>query len=102
MQIIWNQEVAEQMRSTHTVLELETFKVEDKDVTTYCVVPPEKIGINGFATLETYKTLHEGFVKAMKENDSKLCNDIAEHLKGQFGGELDTFYEEILKRFNNT
>ena len=102
MQIIWNQEVAEKMRGTHTVLELETFQVKDQDITAYCVVPPEKIGINGFATLETYKTLHEGFIKAMKDGDSKLCNDIAEHLRGQFGGELDSFYEEILKRFNRT
>jgi hypothetical protein len=102
MQIIWNSEVAERMRGTHTVLELETFRVQDRDVTTYCVVPPEKIGINGFASLETYKTLHEGFIKAMKENDAKLCQDISEHLMGQFGGELDTFYEEILNRFHST
>ena len=101
MQIVWNSEAAESLKNTHTLLELETFDVNGSPLTAYCVVPPEKISMDGFAMLETYKNLHESFVKAFKENDSKLCSEIAEHLMGKFGGELDSFYEEILKRFSN-
>ena len=50
------------------------------------------------ALLDRYIELHEGFVKAYKENNYKLCEDIAEHLMGKFGGELDSFYTEILAR----
>ena len=102
MQIIWNSEAVEKLKGSHTLLELETFDVEGKPLTAYCVVPPEKIGIDGFAMLETYKNLHNEFVKAFKSGNAKLCYDISEHLMGKFGGELDSFYEEILKRFSNT
>ena len=101
MQIVWHPEIIEKLKGTHTLLELETFDVKGTPMTTYCVVPPEKIGITGFAMLETYKNLHDGFIKAFKEGNGKLCSDIAEHLMGKFGGELDSFYEEILKRFSN-
>ena len=100
MQIIWDQAAAEQLRNSHTVLELETFDVKGIRVPTYCVVPAEKIGIDGFAMLERYKELHAGFVKAYYDKDYKLCHDIVEHLMGKFGGELDTFYDEIMGRIN--
>lgn len=99
MQIIFNKEAAEQMKDTQLVLELETFNVEGQELYTFCVVPADKIPLTEFAQLSAYKELHAGFVKALKEKDHKLCEDIAEHLMGKFGGELDTFYEEILKRF---
>lgn len=102
MQIIWDYQAVLQLRKTHTVLELETFDVKGIPVTTFCVVPPEKIGLTGFSTLDKYVELHEGFIKALKEKDYKLCKDIAEHLMGQFGGELDSFYEVIVNRINES
>jgi hypothetical protein len=103
MQIIWDQTIVEQVKKSHTVLELETFEVPGRGpITTYCVVPAEKIGINGFAHLDKYIELHQAFVQAFfKDQNYKLCRDISEHLIGQFGGELDTYYEEILKRIRN-
>ena len=98
MQIVWDQTVVEHLKNSHTVLELETFDVKGTPVTTYCVVPPEKIGLEGFSKLNDYVTLHEEFIKALKLKNYQLCKDIAEHLAGQFGGELDSFYEEILNR----
>jgi hypothetical protein len=98
MQIIWNKSVADQLKKTHTVLELETFEVNGDPVVTYCVVPVEAIGTEGFATLDRYKDIHHAFITAYNEKNYKLCLDAAEHLMGQFGGELDSFYEEITKR----
>lgn len=100
MQIIWDYQAVLQLKKTHTVLELETFDIKGIPVTTYCVVPPEKIGLTGFSTLDKYVELHEGFIKALKEKNYKLCQDISEHLMGQFGGELDSFYEAIVSRIN--
>jgi hypothetical protein len=101
MQIVWDQAAVQRLKNSHTILELETFDVKGSPVTAFCVVPAEKIGLSGFATLERYKGLHTAFVAAYYDEDYKLCKDIAEHLMGQFGGELDTFYEEILSRINN-
>ena len=97
MQIIWSQEAADKLSSSHTVLELETFDVKGKPVTTYCVVPAEKL-LSEMSQLGNNVDLHRGFIAALKDKNHKLCQDIAEHLMGRFGGELDSFYEEILKR----
>jgi hypothetical protein len=102
MQIVWNKEAADKLKNSHTVLELESFPVNGEMLTAYCVVPPEKIGIEGFAMLDNWTDLHNEFVKAYRAGNKKLCIDISEHLMGKFGGELDTFYEEILSRLSNT
>lgn len=100
MQVIWDKDAAEQLTKTHTLLELETFDVKGIAVKTWCVVPPEKIGLDSFHTLENYKEIHAAFVKAYYDGEYKLCRDAAEHLVGHWGGELDSFYEEILKRID--
>jgi hypothetical protein len=98
MNIIWDQATAQKLRGAHTVLELETFEVKGAPITTYCVVPAEKIGLSELANLEQNKLLHASFVEAFKTQNVALCTDLARVLTGKFGGELDTFYEEILKR----
>jgi len=102
MQIIWDQTVAERLQNTHTILELETFDVEGKQLTAYCVVPVDKIPLSEFPQLANQKELHSAFVQAFRDKNYKLCRDIAEHLEGKFGGDLDSFYEEILKRIPMT
>lgn len=101
MQIIWDQTVVEQLKQSHTLLELETFDVKGVPITTWCVVPADKIGISGFTTLQNYVDIHKAFIKAFNEGNYKLCEDCLEHLPGQFGGELDSFYEEIARRIEN-
>ena len=101
MQIIWDQSVIQKLKNSHTLLELETFEVKGSPVTTYCVVPADKIGLNNISTLDRYTELHSAFVKAYYDKNYQLCRDIAEHLMGQFGGECDTFYKEILNRIKD-
>lgn len=100
MQIVWNKEVAHRLMQSHTVLELETFPVNSTELTAYCVVPSEKL-INEMFHLESLKELHAGFIQALKDKNYQICLDASEHLIGKFGGELDSFYEEIIKRINN-
>ena len=98
MHIVWDKEAVKELRKKHTVLELESFPVNGEMFSAWCVIPAEKI-VPELGSLNAYIELHEGFVQAYKEKDAKLCTDIAEHLMGKFGGELDTFYTEILSRF---
>ena len=97
MQIVWDKLAIEQMRGKHTLLELETFDFKGEPVTTYCVIPPEKI-INDLAILDSLKDLHNKFLEAFKNQDLGACEMLSQQLTGRFGGELDTFYEEIIKR----
>jgi len=101
MQIIFDQEIAKQLESSHCILELETFDYKGEPRTAYCVVPAEKIPLSDFPTLGNIKELHSTFIKSYNSKDYKLCEDIAEHLIGKFSGELDSFYNEILKKISN-
>ena len=87
----------EKLKNSHTVLELETFDVKGTPVTCYCVVPAEKV-IDELPHLNSYKTLHAEFLTAYNTKNYQLCRDISAILMGKFGGELDSFYQEILSR----
>jgi hypothetical protein len=100
MQIIWNQAAAESLRNSQTVLELETFAVGDQNITAYCVVPAERV-FPDIARLDNIKELHQAFISALNEKNYQLCQDIAPELIGRFGGELDSFYQEILDKIKN-
>lgn len=100
MQIVWDPIAVEQLRKKYTVLELETIQVEDQTLQAWCVLPMEKIGLD-LQHIDKYILLHQEFVRAFKDHNQQLCEDLAEHLIGQFGGELDTFYTEILSRFKS-
>ena len=100
MDIIFSRPVAEELSERYLVLELEPHVVQDDILETFCVVPTEKIPLTELTMLDHWKKLHQEFVQANKDKNSKLCNDLAEHLKGKFGGDLDEFYDIVCSRFS--
>lgn len=98
MQLIFGKDAANQLRDRYTVLELETFDVDGKLLEVFCVVPAEKIALTEITTIEHITKLHNDFVEALKRKEYKLCKDLYIHLIGRFAGELDSFYDEIIKR----
>lgn len=101
MQLIFGKDVAEKLRERYTVLELETIDVEGKPLDVFCVVPAEKIALSELTTIEHSTKLHNDFVDALNRQDYKFCQELSIHLIGRFGGEVDSFYEEILKRISS-
>jgi hypothetical protein len=101
MQIVWHPDAVKKLSSAHTVLELESFPVNGEMLHAWCVVPPEKIGLDGLSSLPALTDLHAKLIAAWKVRDFKLCEDIIPHLVGKFGGELDSFYEELTKKITN-
>jgi hypothetical protein len=97
MQIIWNKEAAQSLQKSHTVLELETFAVGDQTITAYCIIPAERV-FPEITRLDNIKELHQAFIDAFNNKNYQLCQDLAPELIGRFGGELDTFYQEILNK----
>ena len=57
MDIIFSRQVAEELQERYTVLELETFEVEDKTLETFCVVPGDKIPVEEVVKLDHWKKL---------------------------------------------
>lgn len=98
MHIVVGREVAEQLSERFTVLELETLEQDGQTVTAYCVVPAEKIPLGEMTILNQWTELHANLIKEYYNNNYQFCQDAIEHLMGKFGGELDSFYEEILSR----
>jgi len=98
MQVIFGRETANQVAERYTVLELETFHANGKDIPTFCVVPADRIPLHEAATVEDNKTLHQEFIDSYNLNKYQTCIDLYPRLKGLWGQELDSFYDAILEK----
>ena len=94
MFITTNQEAVEKLKTNYTVLELETIAGK----TAWCVVDAEKIPLLEIPMIEKQKELHAAFIAEYNKGNAKFCQDAYEHLIGRWGGQIDSFYEEILNR----
>jgi hypothetical protein len=96
MHIIFGDAINE-IPDSFTILELDTFKLNDTEVkTAYCVV--EKIPLVEFTTLQSYKNLHADLIRYYREKKWNFCEQAIESLLGKWNGELDTFYLSLNER----
>lgn len=100
MHIIFGDAVKE-IPDSFIVLELDTFRstADSEPVTAYCVV--EKVGLTEFATLEACRNIHADLIRFYKQRYWNYCEGAIEGLMGKWGGELDSFYTDLLKRVMN-
>jgi hypothetical protein len=79
-------------------LELDTFRIADSNntVIAYCLV--EKLAPDEFATMDSYKKIHTDLLDAYRKQHWNYCEQAIAGLMGRWGGELDTFYADLLKR----
>lgn len=98
MNIIFGKEQAEQLSSSHTVLELDTFKIINKNmrVTAYAVI--DAVPLADMSKLDNLKTLHSTLIESYNQKLWDVCIDLTDHLWGAWGGELDSFYSNLLER----
>ena len=68
----------------------------------FCIVPIEKIGLAELPRLEHNKHLHNEFTRAYRQGEYRVCQELYEHIKDNFSGELKTFYDEILERISKS
>jgi hypothetical protein len=102
MEIIFGKENAEKLREKYTVLDLETIDVEGQPLEVFCVIPADKITLTDMPQLESWVKLHHDFINGYQSGQYSYCRDAAGYLIGKFGGEVDTFYQEILNRIEKT
>jgi hypothetical protein len=102
MNIIFGSTLIEEISAKYTVLELDSIPHPEQGlVPAYCVVPVEKI-VFEMSILETNVALHSQLIEAMHHGKTELTTELCHLLKGKFGGELDTFYDEIISRVERT
>ena len=100
MDIIFGRENAEKLREKYTVLDLEIIEKDGHSIEVFCLIPADKIGIGDLPQLEQWVKLHNDFLEGYKSDQYEFCRQCITYLKGKFGGEVDTFYDEILRRIN--
>ena len=99
MNIIFGEEIAEQVRVRNVALELETFHVEGKGpVTAYCVIMPESIAATELPDVDRICRLHQAVIDAWNIQDYNAVLEGIKHVKGSFAGEADSFYETLEDR----
>lgn len=101
MHIIFGQEEAQQLENKYTILELDTFQFgQDGPVLpAYCVV--ENLGILDLPKIESMKKLHGNLMAGYARREWNYCKDAIEHLRGFWGGELDSFYADLESRIDS-
>jgi len=100
MNVIFGRSNAQELRTRFLVLELETLDAAGIPLECFCIVPPESISERDMPTLGHYTKLHQSFVDNLNAKNYTVCQDLAVHLRGQFGGELDSFYDVIMERIS--
>jgi len=98
MDIIFGRENATRLREKYTVLDLETIEKDGHSIEVFCLIPADKISIGDLPHLEQWVKLHEDFLEGYHNQQWEFCRQCIGHLMGKFSGEVDSFYEEILRR----
>lgn len=97
MNIIFGDSVGSPLPDNFTCLELDTFRVPGSDaIPTWCVV--ENIPLNEFPLLEAHKKIHADLIRYYREQQWNYCEQAIQGLMGKWGGELDSFYTDLLQR----
>ena len=97
MNIIFGTAV-EQLPEHYIILELDTFRMPTSNTTetAYCIV--EKVALHEFPLVEAQKKIHSDLIQHYRRQEWQFCEDAIGGLMGKWGGELDTFYTDLLKR----
>ncbi len=101
MNIVLTQAVANELKQKYTVLELDSMPHPDGAIPAFCVLPVESIAMEMNQLAENVE-LHETLIDAVKNNDCETAVKLCSQLQGKFGGELDSFYDEINLRVQKT
>lgn len=99
MNIIFGDAVA-QVAGTHTVLELDTFRLMPSEqlVKSYCVI--DNLPLAEFPQLEANKKIHHQLIEQYRQQNWEFCRSAAHSLMGCWNGEMDTFYQHLIDRIN--
>jgi hypothetical protein len=95
MHIIFGEQNTQEVRQKYTVLTLDTFRLtgSTEPVTAFCVL--DTIGLEQMTQLNMWKDLHENLLQEYRIKNWKYCEDALEHLRGQWQGQLDSFYDDL-------
>jgi hypothetical protein len=98
MNIIFKENSAD-IEKRYVVLDLDTFSIPDGSTHTVCCVI-ENIPITELSETENLKAVHADLIASYGQRNWDQCEQAIEQLVGKWGGEVDSFYEDIRSRVN--
>jgi len=100
MNIIFGKDVAEELSSKHTLLELDTITIKSSaPITVYCVI--EHIPLDELPKTEALKEMHSALMENYRKRNWQFCEEAISYLMGAWAHEADSFYENLLERVSN-
>lgn len=88
----------EDISERYLVLELDTFRIKGVDVPSWCIIDAGDIGLAEMTELNHWKEQHQNLIKNWKLGNLSFVDQMLEHLRGKFGGNVDSFYTELYAR----
>ena len=102
MNIIIGSDEAEKMKEKYTVLPLETMKWKSNPelpaTIAYCLI--DNIPFAEMHKIDEQKDLHTKFYENYQKGDFNFCIHALEHLKGKWGGKIDSYYDIMEDRIS--
>lgn len=100
MNIIFGADQIPELTEKYTVLELDTFRLPGRaqPATAYCLI--ENLGFGSLYKVPEFRDLHHNLLANYRQRNWKYCEDAIGFLRGFWGSEMDTFYDEIQKRID--
>jgi hypothetical protein len=98
MNIIFKENSAD-IEKRYVVLDLDTFSIPDGSTHTVCCVV-ENIPITELSETENLKAVHANLLASYGQRNWDQCEQAIAQLVGKWGGEVDSFYEDIRSRVN--
>ena len=86
------------LKDRYLVLELDTFRIQNNIIPSWCVIDAGDIPLAEMTELDHIKVQHQNLIKNYKIGNFNFVDQMLEHLKGKFGGNVDSFYTELYAR----
>ena len=102
MQVIFGDEQKELVGDRFTLLELDTFMQEGmpKPITAYAVIGADDLKLPDLFGIESLSKVHNTMLQEYRKKNWEFCRQAMEHLKGQWNGSLDSFYDILSTRIS--
>lgn len=98
MHIVLESYLTDEIREKYIILPLDTFYYAQTDATevAYCMI--ENTPIAEMPQIDQWQSLHNKLIENYRQQNWKFCEDAIDHLRGRWGGELDSFYANLSER----
>lgn len=100
MFIVFGSEHLADLEQKYITLELESFNVDGQSKTAYCIVTAESISLGDYPDVERLRGLHQHFITNYNKGEYDQAMQALPHIKGKWGGELDSFYTIMEEKIN--